>query len=128
MQLKAQGACEYVKGRKGDPVSLPYPDGFFDVVVSVGVLEHVRESGGEERASLKEIRRILKPGGAFVGYHIPNRWSWIERLSSLFPAKHHHRRRYTKATFRALLQGCGLEAAEIRNYGFLPRGFMRRFP
>jgi 2-polyprenyl-3-methyl-5-hydroxy-6-metoxy-1,4-benzoquinol methylase len=39
-----------------------YPDSHFDAVISSDVIEHVRES---ERL-LKEIRRVLKPGGATV--------------------------------------------------------------
>ena len=54
-RLRSNG-YEFAKGEKSDPVNLPYPDGFFDRVVSIGVLEHVREFGGSEEASLMEIR------------------------------------------------------------------------
>jgi len=40
----------------------PYLDKF-DAVVSVGVLEHVKETGGSEIGSLREIFRILKLNG-----------------------------------------------------------------
>ena len=47
-----------------DWLSLPYPDGRFDFVVSDQVLEHV--AGNPQRA-MDETRRVLKPGGlAFV--------------------------------------------------------------
>jgi SAM-dependent methyltransferase len=128
LRLLDQGSTAYVKGGKNDPVSLPYPADYFDVVVSVGVLEHVRESGGDDRASLREIERILKPGGTFVSYHVPNRWSWIEFLSSFFPGKHHHRWRYSKRAFGALIEDCGFDLRGIRNYGFLPRWLMSRCP
>jgi ubiquinone/menaquinone biosynthesis C-methylase UbiE len=39
-----------------------YPDGFFDVVVAVSVLEFVQDI----EAALAEIRRILKPDGFFL--------------------------------------------------------------
>jgi SAM-dependent methyltransferase len=39
-----------------------YEDGSFDVVVSVEVMEHVEDLG----AYLKDILRLLKPGGRFV--------------------------------------------------------------
>ena len=48
-----------------DPVKLPYPDNSFDAITSIGVLEHVRESGGNEIQSLKEINRVLKKGVSF---------------------------------------------------------------
>lgn len=45
-----------------DGNAIPYPDDYFDVVVSWGSLEHI--AGGYEQ-TLKEIRRVLKNGGLF---------------------------------------------------------------
>src|SRR5688572_30482210 len=50
------------------PTTLPFESATFDVVLSCGVLEHVDEySGvrGNELISLREIHRVLKPGGFF---------------------------------------------------------------
>ena len=55
----------HYKVSSGDPVNLPYEDETFHAVVSIGVLEHVRQEGGNEIGSLKEIHRILKKGGTF---------------------------------------------------------------
>src|SRR6185503_21358896 len=41
---------------------LPFPDGHFDLVTSVGVMEHFLDIGD----ALGEVRRILKPGGHYV--------------------------------------------------------------
>ena len=128
LEALGAGRCEFRRGDKREPTALPYPDGFFDAVVSVGVLEHVREFGGSEIASLTEIRRILKPGGAFVGSHIPNRWSWVESLSLAFPGKHHHRWRFTRRSIRRLFAQAGFAAVEARSTGFLPRWLMSRCP
>ena len=57
---------------------LPYPDSSFDVVLAVGVLEHVHERDGSQRGSLEELRRILRPGGEIHVFHLPNKWSWLE--------------------------------------------------
>jgi SAM-dependent methyltransferase len=55
------------------PYKLPFDDCFFDVVVSDQVFEHVMDYP----TTLKEIRRVLKPGGAFL--HIfPSRYTPIE--------------------------------------------------
>jgi SAM-dependent methyltransferase len=43
---------------------LPFGDGEFDLVVSLDVLQHVPE--GALAASLLELRRVLKPGGALL--------------------------------------------------------------
>jgi SAM-dependent methyltransferase len=48
--------------RADDGNDIPYPDDYFDVVVSWGSLEHI--AGGYRRA-LTEIRRVLKSGGLF---------------------------------------------------------------
>lgn len=41
---------------------LPFPDGHFDLVASVGVMEHFLDIGEATR----EIRRVLSPGGHYV--------------------------------------------------------------
>jgi SAM-dependent methyltransferase len=41
---------------------LPFPADHFDLVTSVGVMEHFLDTG----EALREIRRILKPGGHYV--------------------------------------------------------------
>lgn len=40
----------------------PYPDGYFDVVASVNSLDHVDDLD----AAIKEIKRLVKPGGLFL--------------------------------------------------------------
>jgi SAM-dependent methyltransferase len=44
--------------------SLPYPDAHFDLFVASEVLEHMDDA--ELDASVREIRRVLKPGGRAV--------------------------------------------------------------
>jgi len=116
------------QGTEKDPISLPYADGSFDAVSSVGVLEHVGETGGDEVASLKEIKRVLRPGGLFVCYHFPNEYSWIEALSGLFPKKHHHQFKYTRTDIERLCRQAGLELFKVKRYGFLPRNMWGGMP
>ena len=118
----------FVGGSPAEPVRLPFADAEFDAVASVGVLEHVRETGGDEPASLAEIARVLRPGGVFLCYHFPNRTSWIDFASSLVPGKHHHVHRYGRADIERLTQGAGLELIEVACYGFLPRNVLSRLP
>ena len=57
--------------QRTDGDTIPYPDGFFDVVCSMGVLHHIEDP----RPMLAEIRRVLRPGGEIIlmMYH---RHSW----------------------------------------------------
>ncbi len=112
---------EYRIGKFSEPVKIDFPDNYFDSVVSVGVLEHVRDTGGNEVGSLKEVKRILKPGGTFICYHFPNKYSWIETIASVVPNKHHHVYRYTKSMIEEFCNKSGLELVEWGRYGFLPR-------
>ena len=117
-----QGApYTFVAGSEREPVRLPFEDASFQAVASIGVLEHVRETGGSESGSLSEIARVLEPGGVFVCWHFPNRWSWIDVLAKRVPGKHHHLYRYTRADLKRLVAGAGLELVETRRYGVIPR-------
>ena len=118
----------FVGGSASEPVRLPFPDATFDAVSSVGVLEHVRETGGDEAASLAEIVRVLKPGGTFLCYHFPNRTSLIDRLARGVPGKHFHEFRYTRGDIEHLARGAGLELLEVARYGALPRNGLSRLP
>jgi 2-polyprenyl-3-methyl-5-hydroxy-6-metoxy-1,4-benzoquinol methylase len=61
---------------------LPFKDASFDAVVSFDVLEHVQD----KEAVLKELLRVLRPGGRFLFYAISRRdaltWHWCLRAAS----------------------------------------------
>lgn len=46
-----------------DAACLPFEDGFFDLVYSWGVIHHA----AQPEALVREILRVLKPGGCFIG-------------------------------------------------------------
>ena len=115
----------FVKG--SDPVTLPFDDAAFDAVVSVGVLEHVTETGGDALASLREIGRTLRPGGSLICYHFPNRHSWIEWVAR-HAGRHQHTNRYGRAEIERLVGEAGLELRGVGRYGALPRNSLGRLP
>ncbi len=115
----------YKRGNPDNPVSLPYKSQTFDAVVSVGVLEHVRETGGNESANLNEIYRILKPKGIFLCYHLPNRYSWIEAVLRLI-GRWSHQYRYTSSNIISLASSAGFEVVEVQRYAILPRNICGR--
>lgn len=117
----------YRQGNWSEPTILPFPDQRFDGVVSIGVLEHVRETGGEEIASLKEIYRILKPNGVFICFHLPNRYSWIEYAARVVK-KWSHEYRYTTKEITAMSAMAGFDLLEMRRYAILPRNIWSSLP
>jgi SAM-dependent methyltransferase len=124
----------FVAGTAGEPCALPFADARFDAVFSIGVLEHVHELGGDQRRSMAEVLRVLKPGGRFFIFHLPNRGSWIEtavRTSNalgLTANKHHHSLLFSRATFGALLDGHNAQIVAEGRYNLVPRNSLRRLP
>lgn len=119
---------DFSLGSFDDPVTIPYPDGHFDAVVSVGVLEHVRETGGNELGSMQEVARILRPGGHFLCFHFPNKRSLMEQLNVVLKAVHHHTYKYDRQNIEFLCLQSGLELLEVRRYGALPRNVWNKLP
>ena len=125
----------FVRGAEGEPRTLPFADGRFAAVFSVGVLEHVREQGGDERSSLGELRRVVSGDGVFLCYHFPNRYSYIEAASRRLSARpggadrhEFHQHRFTGRDIRKLCAEAGLSVVEVGRYGFLPRNSCNRLP
>lgn len=72
--------------RQGSMLQCPFPDGTFDVVVSIGCFHHT----GNLRRCIDETRRVLKPGGrAYVmvynkfSYRNWLRWPWTTARAAL---------------------------------------------
>lgn len=97
--------CPLLEGIKhiplDDPVKLPFEDSSFDVVTSFGVLEHVPR----DLESMREIWRILRPGGIFYITFLPYPLSWtqaITRLRVSYQWRDYHDHFYSRKTLHRL--------------------------
>jgi len=85
---------------------LPYEETAFDAVIASGVLEHA----AMDYESLKELYRVLKPGGRLILSYLPNRFSFAEwRLGRRNggTGSDFHLRLYTRNQLRDLLLHTG---------------------
>jgi SAM-dependent methyltransferase len=95
---------------------LPYDSASFDVVLSVGVLEHVSNEPG----SLAEIARVLRPGALFFCFFLPARFSWNQRIYRWMGGTYHDRF-YTERDVREMLLSVGLELQDSWYRQLLPK-------
>lgn len=106
--------------RLKDAIRMPYQDREFDVVLSFGVLEHV----DDDFESLKEVRRILRPGGVFFCFNLPYVLSWTQRVSRML-GDNYHDRLYNRALVERLLPSAGFEMFDFWHRQLLPKNRIR---
>jgi SAM-dependent methyltransferase len=109
----------------GDVRDLPFRDGSFDAVYSMGTIEHFDETVH----AVEEIARVLKPGGrAIVG--VPNRHDPFLRplLSSALQAVglygYGFEKSYSRRALRRMLERAGLRVTAETAILFIP-GWLR---
>ncbi len=68
---------------EANALEMPFDDNSFDVVTSIGLLEHFEDV----KSPIMEQIRVLKPGGTFLGYIVPERpdnvqkhYKWINSI------------------------------------------------
>ena len=105
-------------GLNGDYIDLP--DNSYDVVISSGVLEHVREES--EKATevdlLKEIHRVLKPNGCFIYWNLPHKFGSVELLNRSL-GRHVHDFTYSKSDVINMMNESGFEIMNMDKHEFL---------
>jgi SAM-dependent methyltransferase len=97
--------------RQGEAEQLPFADDSFDLVTALDVVEHL----DDDAAGLREMRRVLRPGGRALLF-VPAfmfLWGVQDDVSN-------HRRRYTRSSLKKLVQESGLvvERATYANITF----------
>jgi len=107
-KLRARGA----NAVPGLVSSLPFPDGMFDLVCALDIVEHVDDDDG----ALSELSRVAAPGAAFllsVPLH-PSQWSAFDDFVG-------HRRRYEPDCLLAKLREHGYTVEQSAVYGMKPK-------
>ena len=79
---------------------LPYDDSSFDLVTALDVVEHL----DDDRAGLREMRRVLRPGGRVLLFVPAFMWLW-----GVQDDVSNHRRRYTLPQLTERVRAAGFE-------------------
>jgi SAM-dependent methyltransferase len=101
---------------------LPFGDKSFDVVLSFGVLEHV----ANDKESLIEINRILKPNGLFFCFWLPYKYSW-KQMREYLKGSHYHDRLYDIHKVKYLLKETEFNLMDYWYRDLLPKGYAPSF-
>jgi SAM-dependent methyltransferase len=108
--------------------ALDFPAGAFDAVICMGVVEYI----DDDAAAVREMARVLKPGGIAL-ISLPNVWSpfrlWrrflfrplaaaLRAVAGKPPRRGMFHREYSSANYGRLLRTHGLEPVEHVYYNF----------
>jgi SAM-dependent methyltransferase len=98
-------------------LGIPFPDGAFDYVFGIEVLEHVPNPHG----TLTEIHRVLTPEGILI-LSVPNPYHMKEIIWNLFriPDRQGHLFGWTRQTMTRLGETCGFRLEATTGTYFHP--------
>ena len=88
----------------GAATALPLPDGSFDLVTALGVIEHVEDAG----RMLAEMLRVTRPGGHLLLMTSAHPWLWSQHDDNV-----HHLRRYRRAELRSRISAAGWQIEQL---------------
>jgi len=110
-----QRAVTFAKNRghkkifRANAVNLPFKDNFFDAVLFLDVLEHIKD----DQSAVEEAKRVLKEKGRIIITSPALGFIWSEH-----DIKQGHQKRYTKREIRNLAQNVGLKTSFISYFNF----------
>lgn len=104
---RARGRGEVKVGRLEE---LPWDQDTFDLITCLDVIEHTPE----DRATLRELRRVCKPGGWLL-LTVPA----YQGLWSVHDEANHHYRRYARRTLRCAALEAGWTVARMTSFNTL---------
>ncbi|MBL8725231.1 MAG: class I SAM-dependent methyltransferase [Planctomycetes bacterium] len=94
----------------GSGYELPFHDGAFDLVCLFDTLEHIPD----DEQALREVRRVLRPGGSVFVSVPAYQWLWSQNDRTA-----HHCRRYTRTRLLRLLQRAGFGPRKVSYFNTL---------
>ena len=83
---------------EGSVLDMPFESDSFDLATSLDVIEHLEDDLG----ALRELRRVVTPGGCLLVTVPAYQWLW-----SGHDEVNHHRRRYTQRSLRVVGEQAG---------------------
>jgi SAM-dependent methyltransferase len=111
-QTSAARAAERRVGEviEGSVLSMPLESASFDLAVCLDVIEHLED----DLAALRELRRVIAPGGALLVTVPAYQWLW-----SGHDVVNHHHRRYTRRSLRRVAEQAGWETVRTTYFNSL---------
>ncbi|MEI7726791.1 MAG: class I SAM-dependent methyltransferase [Bacteroidota bacterium] len=103
--LKREGIIDRVEIVQGDITDTKYPDGTFDAVISTYLIDHL---GDQKLNALREIRRILKPGGRMLMIVLTptlSSFAILSVLSLMLAAGQQWKKHFIKAELKLIDEG-----------------------
>jgi SAM-dependent methyltransferase len=104
---RARGAGEVIAGSVLD---MPFDSDSFDLSVCLDVIEHLDDDVG----ALRELRRVLAPGGSLLVTVPAYQWLW-----SGHDEVNHHHRRYTRRSLQRVAEQAGWEQVRTTYFNSL---------
>jgi len=94
----------------GSVLEMPFADDSFDLAVSLDVIEHLDDDLG----ALRELRRVIAPGGALLLTVPAYQWLW-----SGHDEINHHHRRYTRRSLTRVAEQAGWQQSRTTYFNSL---------
>ncbi len=95
---------------EGSVLRMPFESGSFDLAVSLDVIEHLED----DLAALRELRRVVAPGGALLVTVPAYQWLW-----SGHDEINHHFRRYTRKSLQLVAEQADWETVRTTYFNSL---------
>jgi SAM-dependent methyltransferase len=95
---------------EGSVLDMPFDTDAFDVAASLDVIEHL----GDDLQALRELRRVVAPGGALLVTVPAYQWLW-----SGHDEINHHHRRYTRRSLQRIGEQAGWQQVRTTYFNSL---------